>query len=236
MDIILPAYQKKQSIISTLRGIHEAVNELSFHIDFSFVVVVDGDDGTVGVIETFHDFPVKVILNEANKGKGFSQKKGFLDSNSEVVVFFDADLDINPTFISTQLVELLKNEHWTGVVGAKNLKESKVEYPILRKMYSFTFRALVSLLFRTDILDSQTGAKLFRRSHISKHLSTCTQEGFLFDLELLLKLINDRAIIHYSPVEIHHQYNSSVSVRDVISIFMQILVMKKHLGAKSVTI
>jgi dolichyl-phosphate beta-glucosyltransferase len=224
VDIIIPSYNKKESINQTLAQLDAILENREFN--FSIILVIDGDDGSVDILNKKLKVPLKLLVNNSNEGKGFSLKKGILNSVSEFVVFFDADLDIDPEVILKQLDLLASDKELAAVVGAKNLPESIVEYPLKRKILSSMFRFIVKLLFFVDILDSQTGVKSFRRSEINGVIDSCQQKGFIFELELLIILNYSKKLIKYTPVKITHRYNSSIKFFTPIRIFLDLLVLK----------
>jgi len=230
VDILIPSYNKKDSINQTLTQIENVLFQEISHYNFNLILIIDGDDGSVSLLDLNRRFPLKVIVNDENKGKGFSLKKGFNNSFSEIVVFFDADLDINPDAILLQLNKIENNQSISGAVGAKNLAESEVLYPLIRRVYSFAFRLVVKCLFSTDILDSQTGVKSFRRLDIDEILNTCYQDGFIFDLELMILLIRNGKTIEYTPVTIQHQYNSSIKFLTPLIIFFDLLELRRKIS------
>ena len=230
VDVIIPSYNKKQTINQTLTQIENVLSQKVSHYNFNFILIIDGDDGSVSLLDQNRKFPLKVLVNDENKGKGYSLKKGFNSSFSELVVFFDADLDINPYAILLQLNKIENNQSISGVVGAKNLAESEVFYPFIRRIYSSAFRIVVRWLFSTDILDSQTGVKSFRRLDIDEILNICHQDGFIFDLELMILLIRNGKIIEYTPVTIQHQYNSSIKFLTPLVIFFDLLELRRKIS------
>jgi glycosyltransferase involved in cell wall biosynthesis len=230
VDILIPSYNKKDSINQTLTQIENVLFQEISHYNFNLILIIDGDDGSVSLLDQNRRFPLKVIVNDENKGKGFSLKKGFNNSFSEIVVFFDADLDINPDAILLQLNKIENNQSISGAVGAKYLAESEVLYPLIRRVYSSAFRLVVKCLFSTDILDSQTGVKSFRRLDIDEILNTCYQDGFIFDLELMILLIRNGKTIEYTPVTIQHQYNSSIKFLTPLIIFFDLLELRRKIS------
>lgn len=227
VTVILPSYQKKNSIIETMSRLHQVELESECDFKFKYIVVIDGDDGSLNLIQDLKDPSITVLVNESNKGKGYSLKRGFSQAHSEYVVFFDMDLDINPAVIINQIGFLNNNSKFVGIVGSKSNKNSRVVYPYKRKIYSMGFRILVKIMFGENIEDSQTGVKTFRRREVVNEIEKSQEKGFLFELELMLLLLKQGKKISYSPVSINHQYDSTISATSVIKIMKQLILLKK---------
>ena len=71
------------------------------------------------------------------------------------------------------------------MVGSKRHPESRVRYPLLRRVYSSGFQLLVRLLFRVNVRDTQVGAKLFRREMLDTVAPLLLIKRYAFDLEVL---------------------------------------------------
>jgi glycosyltransferase involved in cell wall biosynthesis len=125
---------------------------------------------------------VKVISHKKNLGKGEAVKTGFSYATGELVIFMDSDLDIEPSQIRNY-VEALK--HGDIVTASKWHPQSSVEEPLMRKFLSHGFNVLVKILTGTNIRDTQTGLKAFKRKALEKVFSKLAVKRYAFDAELL---------------------------------------------------
>jgi glycosyltransferase involved in cell wall biosynthesis len=223
VTIVLPSYQKRDSIMETMLRIEEVIDPFKKIYNFEYIVVIDGDDGSESVLQELFIEGLRTITNVQNMGKGFSLKRGFKEANSQYVVFFDMDLDIHPRVILEQVELLRDNSNFVGVAGSKVHKDSTVNYPFRRKVYSYAFRILVKVLFGENIEDSQTGVKTFRRKLIQDEVDCSHENGFIFELELLLRLARNGKLITYSSVSIDHQFNSTIGIETIWQILRQVL-------------
>jgi hypothetical protein len=71
------------------------------------------------------------------------------------------------------------------VVGSKWHPESEVDYSLSRRLLSWGYLYLVTLLFKIGVSDTQAGIKLFRREVTRKLLPKLQIDGFSFDIEIL---------------------------------------------------
>ncbi|MCX6347281.1 MAG: hypothetical protein NTZ89_05005 [Actinobacteria bacterium] len=72
------------------------------------------------------------------------------------------------------------------VIGSKRHKDSVVDYPLSRKIYSNMYYFLIKILFGLPVKDTQTGFKLFRYSSLKNSLEKIVIKKYAFDLELLV--------------------------------------------------
>ncbi|MGH2870708.1 MAG: hypothetical protein ACRDNK_24460, partial [Solirubrobacteraceae bacterium] len=72
-----------------------------------------------------------------------------------------------------------------AVIGSKRHPDSQVEYPRIRRVYSWGFQVLVRLLFRINVRDTQVGAKVFRRELLETVAPLLLVKRYAFDLEVL---------------------------------------------------
>jgi glycosyltransferase involved in cell wall biosynthesis len=230
VTVILPSYQKKNSIIETMSRLHRVGLESNCDFKFRYIIVIDGDDGSSSLIQNLKDPSITVLVNESNEGKGYSLKRGFSQAHSDYVVFFDMDLDIHPAVIIDQIEFLKNNPEFVGIAGSKTHRNSRVVYPYKRKVYSRGFRILVKIMFGENIEDSQTGVKTFRRREVINEIEKSQENGFIFELELMLLLLGQGKKLSYSPVSINHQYDSTISAISVIEILKQLILLKKSLN------
>jgi hypothetical protein len=89
------------------------------------------------------------------------------------------------------------------VIGSKFHPESRVEYPRLRRIYSFIYFLLVRALFGLPVRDTQTGIKLFKREVLEHVLPRVLVKRFAFDLELLANAHHFGYKITEAPVEVN---------------------------------
>lgn len=183
VSIIVPCYKQEKTIKADLENILETLSKTRW--DYEVIVVVDGIlDKTYEVARSIQNKKLRVYGYETNKGKGYAIRYGMARAEGDLVSFIDAGMDINPNGISM----LLEHMEWYDadiIVGSKKHPVSKVNYPLIRKIYSWGYHTMVKLLFGLDIKDTQTGLKVFKREVLEKALPRLVIKKFAFDIELL---------------------------------------------------
>lgn len=136
LSIIIPAYNEQYYIQNTLDEILNIFKNKDYKTEI--IVVNDGSkDQTEKIIYNFIQnnlnplenvlsgkIIIKVVNNEKNSGKGFSVKRGILQSQGKYILFTDADL-------STPIEEfgklfLFLNNGYDIAIASRDLPESSV--------------------------------------------------------------------------------------------------------------
>lgn len=202
----MPAFNEASRIEETLREVYDAAGRLFERTEI--IVVDDGsrDATRESVRRAASRIPgVRLIGCDANRGKGQALKAGALRARGDAIAFVDADLDIHPR----QLAVLLEEMDRTGaaiVVGSKHHPRSRVEnYPAKRRLFSLGYYALVRLLFRLPIRDTQTGLKVFRGDALRDVVPRVLAKRFAFDLEMLAVAHRRGHVLVDAPIDVVFQ-------------------------------
>jgi glycosyltransferase involved in cell wall biosynthesis len=202
----MPAYNEAHSIAENVCETVETMHALG--IDFEIVVIDDGSlDGThTAASNALRAWPdhVRVVRCWRNEGKGNALICGASYSRGEYVAFLDADMDLHPEQLAN-FFEIMKERNADAVIGSKFHPQSKVEYPVLRRMYSLAYYMLVRSLFGLPVRDTQTGIKLFKREVLDRVLPRVLVKRFAFDLELLANVHHFKYRIVEAPVTLNFQ-------------------------------
>jgi len=223
LSVIVPYYNPGDALRQNVLALVDALE--AERVDFEVVAVSDGStDGSEQLIEDLGDRVRTVVLGR-NRGKGAALCAGLEVSRGRYLGFIDADGDIPPELWHSFLT-LMELYEADMIVGSKRHALSDVSYPPVRRVYSRVFQALVHALFRVDVTDTQTGIKLFRREVLVDVLPLLVEDGFVFDLELLViaRRRRWRRVIE-APVRVEHRFRSTISLRTAWSMLWQTLVL-----------
>lgn len=222
LSVIVPAYNEGDRIEDNLLEIRQT---LTGAVDsFEILAVDDGssDNTKEQIYKAAEQFPeIKYAGYEKNRGKGNAIKHGVSLAEGEVIGFIDADLDIAPH----HLVTYLKHMDESGcdiVIGSKMHKESKLDYPPLRRFVSWGYFVILKVLFGMNLKDTQTGVKLYKSEFIKKAAPVLRVKGYAFDIEVLALCARDGARIDEMPVEIIYRRDKSfgrIRISDIFCMF-----------------
>ena len=183
ISVIIPSYNVENSIYIVIENISKIMNESE--IDYEILAVNDGStDKTLEVLEDAKktNTKLKIISYSENKGKGYAVKQGVLESQGNIVLFIDGDLDITLHSI-LEFVEQLN--HYDLVIGSKLHLESKIEATFSRQFLSRAFSFVVRTFTGLKIKDTQVGLKVGKGNEFREIFQLMTINGFAFDVEVL---------------------------------------------------
>ena len=222
VTVLVPSHNSGSFGFRTVFEIHDLF--ASQGIDARIIAISDGStDESVELFDSI-DFPwfSHIELIE-NKGKGGALRVGFLESNSSVTGFIDADGDIPPAVLLPMYKEMIRSDA-DVVFGSKWHPDSMVHVTTSRRMLSEFHHLIQRLLFKLDIDDTQVGAKLYRTAALKEVLPTLEESGFSLDVEIFIALA---AYGHSNfiemPVEIRRTGSSTISMKNIVSSFVDLL-------------
>jgi len=210
LSLVIPAYKQEKTIVEDVKNLQKVLSTLPFKHEI--IVVVDGEeDKTFTNAKSVKGSDIIVVGYKNNIGKGFAIKHGIEKAKGDIIGFIDAGMDIDPTEISIAL-DIMEWNKADIVVGSKLHPESKVKYPIQRKILSWGYRTLTHVLFGFNVKDTQVGFKLFRGKVAKEVFSRIIVKRFAFDIEVLTvaqKLGYTK--IYESPVRLNFNGVSSIT-------------------------
>lgn len=184
LSIIIPAYKEEKNIYKTIDEILKAHDVLDYN--YEVIVVVDGSpDNTAYEAKRHRSSNVHVYEYSQNHGKGYALKFGTEKAQGEVITFVDAGGDFNPAQFD-KCVKLLEIFDADFVIGSKRHPASKVNYPVIRQIYSWFYHKLIRVLFGLNVTDTQTGLKFLRRKVAIEVMPRVLVKQYAFDLEMLV--------------------------------------------------
>ena len=192
-------------------------------VTFEIIAVSDGStDGYDAALEAVSAH-VRVVQLNHNWGKGQALRVGLSMGRGAYLGFIDADGDL-PAEQVASYVTLVQSYHPDVVLGSKRHPMSEVEYPIIRRIYSWGYQQLVRTLFRLNVRDTQTGLKILRREMVADVLPRMLEKRFAFDLEMLVvaRRLGYKKFFE-APVRIEERLSSTISRRAVRSMLVDTL-------------
>jgi dolichyl-phosphate beta-glucosyltransferase len=215
ISIIIPVLNE-ELVIGTI--LSAAIKQLEDRGGDWEIIVVDNasTDDTCAEVERVADARrVRLLRNEVNRGKGYSIRRGMLESNLEIRLMCDADCVSSLSSLPAMEAAL---EEADIVVGSRVAKGSHVsrQQPIQRRIVGFGFLLLTRLLLGRLARDVYCGFKLWTAEAAANVFSQVRLDGWVFDAEALA--FGKRLGFRISEVGIDwtDRPNSRLSIRAVL--------------------
>ncbi len=196
LSVIVPVYNEAR----TIREILERVRAVPIDME---IIVVDGGstDGTRELLaEEARRERTRVIYEPAPRGRGRAIKEGLAVARGEIVIFQDADLELDPADYPA-LIEPLEAERCEVVFGSRFLS-GRPKMTFLQYWGNRVINIAVNFFFRTKLTDVETCYQVFRLAAVRD--MPLENNHFAFTVELAVKLIKrgNRIVeipIYYEP-------------------------------------
>jgi glycosyltransferase involved in cell wall biosynthesis len=229
LSIIIPAYNEELRLQRSLERIGEYLANQPFSAEI--IVVNDGStDGTGRVVADFRKkYPaIREVLNERNRGKGYSVRRGMLEACGDLTLFTDADLSA-PIEEADKLLAVLRDSDFDGAIGSRAVDRKAIEVHEsgFRELAGIIFNRMVRLLVGVDFADTQCGFKAFRRERVRIVFEQQLTEGFGFDPEILF--LARRHGLRIAEVSVRWAHDPATKVhmvRDSVKMFLDLLLIR----------
>lgn len=217
ISIIVPAYKQAKTIYKDLKNINKVLSVSLKDYDYEIICVVDGIiDSTLKQAQKLKNSKVKVFGYEHNKGKGYAVRFGFARAKGDLISFIDAGREISPASI----MMLMSHMDWYDadiIIGSKRHPVSRVNYPLVRRIFSIGYHFGTKLLFGLPLRDTQSGIKIFKREVMVKVLPRLLVKKYAMDIEMLaVANMLGFTRIYEAPIEVNFdQLTSSISWKTI---------------------
>ncbi len=229
VSVVIPVYNECERITKTLRRLSGYLKRNN--LDAEIIIVDDGSkDGTRDRVEEFGGISnLKLLRNQTNHGKGFAVRQGVLAAHGDYIFFTDADLSTPPHEIG-RFLKIMLEEKADVLAGSRSMEGAKikVKQPCLRRAIGRTFNGCVKWVTSLQISDTQCGFKAFRKDAAKEIFSRSKENGFTFDVEILLLARRLGLKTKEVPITWVNHPNSRIQpFKDGVSMFLQLLEIRK---------
>lgn len=195
LSVIVPVFNERRTIALILEKTRAV--ELGMERE---IIVVDGDsfDGTKEILqkEEAEHADTRVIYQSERNGRGGALKEGIEAATGDVIIFQDADLELDPEDYPALLAPILDGS--APVVFGSRFLEGK---PIMTPLQYFGNRVvteMVNLLYRARLTDVETCYQVFPRKVFDR--LTIHANDFAFTVELTVKIVKAGYRIREIPI------------------------------------
>jgi dolichyl-phosphate beta-glucosyltransferase len=203
VSIVIPAFKEAQKIE---RDVAAADAFLDSRADGGEILLVDdgSPDGTAEAARALQArYPrLRVVSYARNRGKGHAIAQGVLQARCAAVMFADAGLCV-PYGIATLGLSMLELDMCDIAHGSRRMRGSVLRaQPFYRRAGSLAYKMVVRVTMGVPrwISDTQCGFKIYRRDAARELYGDLLTDGFMFDVEIILRALRRKYRILEFPV------------------------------------
>lgn len=186
LSVVIPVYNEAAGIVAALTRVRD---ELDARVGGAWeVIAVDNasTDGTRELIAPLleRDGRLRLLVNDANRGKGHSVRRGVLEADGELVLHCDADCVASFASLPAMLALIETADVVTGSRLAPGASVGRRQ-PLRRRIAGRAFVGLCRRVLAEPTRDLYCGFKLWRAQAARAAYERSHLDGWVFDAETL---------------------------------------------------
>lgn len=184
----------------------------------------------VGRFASIHGRTELLLSNQHLRKGGAVYRAWNACPEAHLLAFVDADGAVSPTVVIELLTLAIGNRAESAFVGVRcNSHGAQVERSLPRALSFRLFAFLARRLLQLDLQDTQCGVKVVPGAAYRAIASSLREQGFVFDIELLLALRQHRCRIVERPIPWREVSGGKVRLsRDAWSMIAGLLRIRKR--------
>ncbi|MBN1901812.1 glycosyltransferase family 2 protein [Candidatus Sumerlaeota bacterium] len=193
LSVIIPVYNERRTIDILLEKVRNVDIEKE-------IIVVDGNsiDGTKALLKMQERKPDTIVIYQGKRnGRGSALKEGLKIASGDIVIFQDADLELDPNDYPSLINPIISGEAMV-VFGSRFKNKTKPKMGFLQYLGNKIINFGVNMFYGTNLTDVETCYQVFRREIIKD--ITIRNNDFAFTVELTVKLIKKGYRIIETPI------------------------------------
>jgi dolichyl-phosphate beta-glucosyltransferase len=206
LSIVIPAFEEGHKIA---RDVTVAAAFLQAHKLVGEILVVD-DGSQDNTAQAAQSAPVpagierRVIRYEPHRGKGYGVRTGMVQTTGRYAMFADCGLCI-PYDNALAGLAIVRDGNCDIAHGSRRHIQSAIlrDQPWHRRLISRSFKWTVHTMLGVprELTDTQCGFKIYKGEVARDLYGQCVTDGFMFDIEIILRAIRQGYRIGEFPVQ-----------------------------------
>jgi dolichyl-phosphate beta-glucosyltransferase len=217
LGVVIPAFNEESRLDSSLKRIVAFFRDRG--IEFEVIVIDDGSEDRTDTVarEAGRSLGlsnrIRVLRNSHNRGKGYSVRRGMLETVAEYALLTDADLS-TPIEDFNKLEDEIYARGCDIALGSRDVPGAILEkrQPWYRENAGKAFNRVVRFITGLPFRDTQCGFKLFKMSTCRDIFREQRIEKFAFDVEVLFIARKWGLRLTEVPITWRHSEGSKVQI------------------------
>jgi glycosyltransferase involved in cell wall biosynthesis len=195
LSVIVPVYNERNTVVEVVRRMRAV--ELPDGIEREIIVIDDGStDGTRDVLRQLGDSTVRILMHEANRGKGASVRTGLALATGDYVLIQDADLEYDPDDWPRLISPVMRGR--ARVVYGSRFTGERRNMLLLHWIGNRMLSLVTNVLFNSTLSDMETCYKLVDRTLLND--LALRSDHFDIEPEITAKILKRRIRIYEVPI------------------------------------
>jgi glycosyltransferase involved in cell wall biosynthesis len=234
LSLVLACYNEAQHLEASFAEIRETLEQTSWPFEVIFVDDVSRDrtrEILREIVAAHPDLDLRVILHEANRGRGRTVTDGFRAARGEVAGYLDVDLEVHARYVPSLVRAIEQGADIATVRRIYALQVRALDRYFMSRGYSFLVRRMLGLPFH----DTETGYKFFRRERVLPLLDEIEDAGWFWDTEFMARAARRGLTVREIPgayVRREDKASTVRGIRDSVRYFRQLLRFRRRLRAE----
>lgn len=222
ISLIVPTRNEEKIVEKNLKLIYDYLSANKTFDDFEILVCDYSEDKTPEIVMSLSKkYPKIKYVPVKKKGIGIGIKIGVQSAKYDALMVYPIDMSWDIECIQNSFLALSDNN---VILGSRGHRDSIVNRPLKRRMFSKLYNLLVNLFFKLHIKDTQCTIAL-RKSDLDRFFDKLGSDGAFFQTELLIYAKRQNLKIVDIPVVVNDtRKDSSINpVGDGFAMFKEVI-------------
>ena len=186
LSLVIACYNEESILEDSFSRVINVLDQTRYSYEIIFVDDCSRDNTRAIIdrlIDTHPSYNLRKLFHEHNKGRGGTVTDGFRIGRGRIVGFIDIDLEVGAHYIPPCLGAI---DDGYDVATAHRIYKfylRSLDRYIMSRGYSW----LLKKLLQTDLKDTETGFKFFRREMILPVLDDIEDRHWFWDTEIMIR-------------------------------------------------
>lgn len=233
---MIPAYEEGKKIAADIAAAGKFLHKNKMTGEIIVVDDASTDNTTNAAKEAVDSIPaeinLKVLHYDQHRGKGYAVREGVRESTGLYVMFADSGGCV-PYDNALKGLDLIESGLCDIAHGSRKMAESKIvkKQTFYRRLGSMAFGLLAAFMMGLPKLtDTQCGFKIYRGDIARNLYGQCLTDGFMFDLEIIMRALKQGLRIKEFAVEWRCDLDSRLKPgRNMKQVISELLAIKRKI-------